>query len=169
MDYDRNENAEEDDDPDVNPPIVSPAPPGDPDDPDEAPLEFCYEVNILRFGSGVVFGTPDAGPVCGAEDGVSLCRTVSETADSGWADIDLSFITEDEDDGLDDLERHQDRHGLVGLPVIGFAAYEFENGFLGEPGASVLANYGGLFGHKGSVRQITCDDDIHDDDGGCLD
>ena len=40
-------------------------------------------------------------------------------------------------------------HGLLGLPVTGFAAYEFENEFLD---GVVKANYGGLFQHKGNVR-----------------
>ena len=39
---------------------------------------------------------------------------------------------------------------MIGLPTTGFAAEEYENGTL--EGGSVLANYGGLFGHKGSVR-----------------
>ena len=38
----------------------------------------------------------------------------------------------------------------IGLPVTGFAAMEFENGYL--DGGSVKANYGGLFRHKGNVR-----------------
>ena len=36
-----------------------------------------------------------------------------------------------------------------GLPVAGFWAFALENSFLGE-GADVIANYGGLFGHKTS-------------------
>ena len=111
----------------------------------------------MRFSDEEIFGTPN----CGEED--SLCLTVEDTADAGWADVDLSFVPDDDDDGFLDIERHQDANGLVGLPVVGFAAYEFENGFLGEPGASVLANYGGLFGHKSSVRQISPDDCVHDD------
>ena len=43
-----------------------------------------------------------------------------------------------------------DQNGLLGLPVTGFAAQEYENNFL-EGG--VKANYGGLFQHKGNVRQ----------------
>ena len=42
-----------------------------------------------------------------------------------------------------------DENGLLGLPVTGFAAYEFENEFLD---GGVKANYGGLFQHKGNVR-----------------
>ena len=43
--------------------------------------------------------------------------------------------------------------GLVGLPVTGFSAYEFENDF--AEGGDVKAYYGGLFGHKASVRATT--------------
>ena len=41
---------------------------------------------------------------------------------------------------------------LVGLPVTGFSAYEFENDF--AEGGDVKAYYGGLFGHKASVRGL---------------
>jgi len=37
----------------------------------------------------------------------------------------------------------------MGLPVTGFAVQRFANGFLGD-GANVLANYGGIFQHKGT-------------------
>jgi hypothetical protein len=46
-----------------------------------------------------------------------------------------------------------DEEGLVGLPVTGFSAYEFENDFV--DGGDVKAYYGGLFGHKASVRATT--------------
>jgi hypothetical protein len=39
--------------------------------------------------------------------------------------------------------------GLFGLPVTGFAVQGFQNAFLGD-GADVLANYGGIFTHKGT-------------------
>ena len=150
--WDRNENAIAGVTPGENPPIVSPAPPGDPSKPGAAPFELCYEVNILRFGDEEVFGTTS-----------DLLLTVTGTADSGWADVNFSLLADDDHPIVaKGVELHQDLNGLVGLPVIGFAAYEFENSFLGSPGASVLANYGGLFGHKGSVRRISPDCDYHD-------
>jgi hypothetical protein len=113
------------------------------------PNEICYEVNVLRFGNDGVFN-----PVFGTtSDLLKTVDTGSVTFDngtqskprvSGWAKIDWSI---DED--------HIDSRGLVGLPVTGFWAEQFENGFLGTPAASVLANYGGLFDHKGSVRRIS--------------
>jgi hypothetical protein len=106
----------------IVPPVVSPAPP--PGDTPETPIfELCYEVNVLRFGEESVFGTES-----------DLLYSVTNTPDEGWARI--TFFGKDE-------------VGLVGLPVIGFSAEQYTNGFL-EGG--VLANYGGLFNHKGSVN-----------------
>jgi hypothetical protein len=122
------------------PPVVSPAPPGDPDEV-EVPFELCYEVNVLRFGDGSVFGTTS-----------DLLLTVTETPDNGWARINFSLIDDwESEEGveIDDLELHQDRNGMIGLPTTGFNAEQYENGTL--EGGSVLANYGGLFGHKGTV------------------
>jgi len=123
----------------VGPPIVSPAPPGPPD---KEKVEFllCYEVNVLRFGDESIFGTTSD----------LLVTATGIPDDNGWARMDMGGEVEDE--FLDDifLPEHQDGAGMVGLPVIGFAAQEYENGFL--EGGSVLANYGGLFGHKSSVR-----------------
>jgi hypothetical protein len=106
---------------------------------------MCNEVNVMRFGDESIFGTTGEAPA-------GLLISVSETHNGGWASMDFSY-TADLKDGLGKVPRHNDSEGLVGLPVIGFAAYEFENGFLGVPGDTVLANYGGLFGHKSSVRK----------------
>jgi hypothetical protein len=130
--------------PGSTPPIVSPAPPGG--TPGETtPFELCYEVNVLRFGEGSIFGTDE-----------DIVRTVTGTPDAGWANIDFSLKGKV---GGNTIELHQDRNGLVGLPVTGFAAEEYENGFL--EGGSVLANYGGLFQHKASVRRIEPDECYH--------
>jgi hypothetical protein len=135
--------------PGSTPPIVSPAPPGTtPGKP--TPFELCYEVNVLRFGEESIFGTDS-----------DILRTVTGTPDSGWAKIDFSYVA-DFKDGAGKIERHQDRNGLVGLPVTGFSAEEFENGFL--EGGSVLANYGGLFQHKASVRRISAERCYHEGD-----
>ena len=118
----------------IIPPIVSPAPPGVAP-PGEAPFELCYEVNVLRFGETSVFGTES-----------DLLLMVDDTPESGWGRI--TFGTDADD------EEHQDANGLRGLPVTGFAAEQYVNGTLA--GGSVLANYGGLFGHKGSVLAESC-------------
>jgi hypothetical protein len=128
---------------------VSPSNPGacDPDLQvcDTTVFELCYEVNVLRFGDESIFGTPDLNG-----DG-GLLKTIDTGLTeelSGWARIDFSVDPE-----------HVDYAGLVGLPVAGFAAFEFENGFLtDDAGGSVKANYGGLFSHKANVRR-TCSEE----------
>jgi hypothetical protein len=156
--WDREEDASSSDNP-SDPPIVSPPPPGG-STPDVENV-ICYEVNVLRFGNGddfpVIFGTPTI-------QGSSLLKTVDtgsvefdESAGAkpranGWARINWfseGAILEDED-----YYYEEDYNGLVGLPVTGFWAEQFENGFLGTPEASILSNYGGLFQHKGNVRRI---------------
>jgi hypothetical protein len=122
---------------DVVPPIVSPAPPAPPGS-KETPFELCYEVNVLRFGETSVFGTES-----------DILYTVTGTADAGWARItmdgDLKSVRGDT---------------LVGLPITGFSAEQYTNG---ELEGGVLANYGGLFSHKGSV----CVTDASDEDADC--
>ncbi len=65
-------------------------------------------------------------------------------AQTGWGRMNLGFQG---DDGL-----RFDREGLVGLPVVGFAAYQFKNDFFADD--DIQAFYGGLFGHKYNVRRI---------------
>jgi hypothetical protein len=132
------------------PPVVSPRPPG-PVTPGTSPFQLCYEVNVLRFGEESVFGTDS-----------DLLLEVSDSPSAGWARVDLtdtvkSYVNFDGVTVKSTIEAHQDRAGLTGLPTTGFAAEQYENGTL--EGGSVLANYGGLFGHKGSiaVTEPTCD------------
>lgn len=144
--WDRSERTFEPDTPGgQRPPVVSPSLPGGCDPTvqicDFTPFELCYQTNVLRFGVESIFGTPEI-------EGSTLLITVDtglEDELSGWGQINMGADT-----------RHVDFAGLVGLPVIGFAAYEFENGFL--DGGSVKANYGGLFSHKANVRR-TCAND----------
>jgi hypothetical protein len=135
-------------DPIVRPPVVSPSPP----DPCaegfdelcsiEAVFQLCNEVNVLQFGIRDVFNTPTF-------DEGSLLLNVEDEFQVGWGRLNLGFQG---DDGL-----RFDNEGLVGLPVAGFAAYEFENEFLG--GGDIQAFYGGLFQHKYNVRRIGVDID----------
>ena len=136
--WDRDERTFEADTPTgTRPPVVSPSIPGA-CDPDiqicegPTPFQLCYETNVIRFGDGVIFDTPEI-------EGSSLLLTVANNYEHGWGNIDL---------GAD--PHHVDRAGLVGLPATGFAAYEFENDFLAD---DVKAFYGGLFGHRGNVRR----------------
>ena len=94
-------------------------------------------VEELDSGEGVIFATPDLG-------GSSLLIEVVPGFENGWARIDFSADSD-----------HEDSLGLQGLPATGFAAFEFENAFVtgGDGVQDVKAFYGGLFGHKGSVRR----------------
>ena len=126
-------------------PVVSPSLPGGCDPElqvcEVTTFQLCNEVNVLRFGEESIFGTPDY-------DGHSLLLTVEDEYDMGWGR--LSFVA----DGRELVATEGDNAGtgLLGLPVAGFQATQFENGYL--DGGSVKANYGGLFKHKGSVRAI---------------
>jgi hypothetical protein len=104
-------------------------------------FELCNEVNVLRFGERSVFGTLED------VDGESLLVTVMDEFEDGWGWIDYYF----DDD-------HVDAQGLVGLPVTGFAAYQFENDFVEGDDGTVKAFYGGTFQHKGNVRRVSIDD-----------
>ena len=134
---------------DLRPPTVSPSlpPQGSCADFGTCPSYFqlCNEVNVLRFGENVVFGTPTFPPNEGSTLDLSLLITVEDEFDAGWGKIDLSTDSRNND------TIRVDEAGLVGLPVAGFAAFEFENGYL--DGGSVKANYGGLFSHKVSTLQ----------------
>jgi hypothetical protein len=151
--WDREERTFEPDTPGGSrPPVVSPAPPRD-CDPDleiceDTFFQLCYEVNVLRFGEEVVFGTPEI-------EGSSLLLEITTgleddayATQSGWGRIDFGIDSD-----------HVDFAGLVGLPVTGYAAYEIQNGYVSDDdGNTVKAYYGGLFGHKGNVRR-TCAED----------
>jgi hypothetical protein len=130
----------------VRPPVVSPAPPIVCNPSIEFCLdvifELCNEVNVLRFGERSIFGT------LADVDGDSLLLTVNDEFTDGWGHINFGF---DKD--------HQDSLGLVGLPVTGFAAYQFENGFVEGDDGTVKAFYGGLYDHKANVRQKEVDRD----------
>jgi hypothetical protein len=134
----------------IIPPIVSPAPPTTPGDP-EAPFDLCYEVNVLRFGEVSVFG----GGLEEEDEGLTKTVELPDDHVSGWARV--TFAGSDgssscvacgsKSAGYPEL--HVDDAGMRGLPVTGFNAEQYTNG---ELEGGVLANYGGLFSHKGSVR-----------------
>jgi len=141
----------------IIPPTVSPAPPQDFDCEDfgTCPVYFqlCNEVNVVRFGGDGIFGTPMFEDDAIVEGKRSLLVNVEGLEfDSGWARVNMESGFEfDKDTGVETKIPRRDENDLAGLPVVGFAAYEFENGYL--DGGSVKANYGGLFGHKTSVLQ----------------
>ncbi|MFC1695980.1 hypothetical protein ACFL1C_07645 [Pseudomonadota bacterium] len=141
--WDRDERTFSPEDPEnpVRPPVVSPAPPdpvceeGVDEECTETVFQLCNEVNVLRFGEQSVFGTPDFG-----DDG-SLLLSVEDEFAAGWGRMNFGGRTDEE--------------GLVGLPVTGFAAWEFENNY--AEGGTIKAFYGGLFQHKGNVRRVDND------------
>ncbi len=127
------------------PPIVSPPPPGGSPG---GSFTLCYETNVLRFGAGPV-------PADGSEilkSSASTVRNVTLPPDhvNGWANINFHYTDSE------GVPVHRDWAGLIGLPVMGFWAEQFENGFLF--GGTVLANYGGLFDHKANIRRQVCPD-----------
>lgn len=122
----------------IVPPVVSPAPPVPPT-PEGTPFQFCYEVNVMRFGDGEVFGTTS-----------DILLTIDETPEAGWGRV--NFELEGNTQIGEPEELHQDRNGLIGLPVTGFSASKYVNGAL--EGGSVLANYGGIFQHAASTARL---------------
>ncbi len=149
--WDREERTFEPSDPGdvIIPPVVSPAPPREcvtgfePECTEATVFQLCNEVNVLRFGEQVVFDTPDFGA-----DG-SLLLSVLDEFEEGWGRMNFEFTNSG--------KRRLDEEGLVGLPVTGFAAFEFENDF--AEGGDIRAYYGGLFGHKGNVRRVATGSD----------
>lgn len=128
-DWDQEESPTTPGTPGNRPPIVSPPPPGG-TPPSSTPFALCYEVNRMKFGGNDIFGDS------------TLLYTVDTGTEAGWARIDW---------GAD--PKHVDFAGLIGLPVTGYWAVQYVNGFLGTPEQGVLANYGGLFEHRGNVRR----------------
>ncbi len=139
------------------PPIVSPAPPpvAGPVNP-IVPFTLCYETNVIAFGA-------DGGGILGSNNLHTIDNgTEFFTSDHGWARLALDDYDWDENgDGIVDCDpetgtgtecRSRGALGdLQGLPVAGFAVMGFVNSFLGD-GAGVLANYGGTFQHRGTLK-----------------
>jgi hypothetical protein len=143
----------------IRPPVVSPSIPGDCDPAiqfcEDVIFQLCYEVNVLRFGDESIFGTPNFGTEEAPE---GLLLTIDNAFDDGWARIHLGekpYFTAKDPTNV--KGHHIDVQGLVGLPVTGFAAYEFENEF--AEGGDIKAFYGGLFGQKANVRRVKCKGD----------
>jgi len=157
--WDRNEGIPGEEIPTGNPipPIVSPAPPPTPGPVSPiVPFTLCYETNVIAFGA-------DGGDILDSTNIHTIDNgTEFFTSDHGWARLQLDVYDWDADangivecgvgtDGSECFAR--DALGnLEGLPVTGFAVMRFANSFLGN-GADVLANYGGTFQHKATLKQ----------------
>jgi hypothetical protein len=138
------------------PPIVSPAPPNVPNDP-KIPFELCYETSVISFGDADLVGSQSR--MLGSYNFHNIDNTAIGF-ENGWARLQLDDYPHDanEDGVIDDDEALFSRGSLGdlnGLPVVGFAAQTFKNGFLGEGGATI-GNYGGIYKHK-ATRKLGSD------------
>ncbi|MCF6225636.1 MAG: hypothetical protein L3J22_04945 [Xanthomonadales bacterium] len=118
--------------------------------PDVVSFELCAETNVIRFDQVEVQDpqTP-ATPIVGTNGFDSLVTfSLPVGYDSGWARIDMPINYDNT--GVLQADR-MDAQGLLGLPVVGYWFQTFTNGNL--VGGTVLANYGGIFGHKGTRQQ----------------
>jgi hypothetical protein len=136
------------------PPVVSPKPPGI--DPDGLPsFATCFETQVIVFGAiDDEVGIDEGGsPILGSAN-VTTVDAGAHGFEAGWMSLGLSTYNQDKDqDGTFEAYARVplglDGDALAGLPVTGFAVQRFQNGFLCE-GSTTLANYGGIFGHKGT-------------------
>lgn len=138
------------------PPIVSPAPP-DPEIPGVVPFSLCFETSVIRFDGGTEL--PKTTPLSTEILGSSNFHTIDNGAlgfETGWVRLQLADYPETDPvsgevvPGGDTYTRMLDN--LTGLPITGFAVQRFQNNFLGTA-SDILANYGGLYQHKGTRLQ----------------
>jgi hypothetical protein len=116
---------------------VSPRPPAG-DDP-----SLCKEANVVEFIlPGGVVNTESA--IFGS-DNLTVVTTpdVTHATPNGWARMEFN-----DDDGNVYATAPVIGASYLGLPVVGFAAQQFTNANAGE---GLLAQYAGLFVHKGRV------------------
>ncbi|MCK9247024.1 MAG: hypothetical protein M0P11_08765 [Anaerolineaceae bacterium] len=111
----------------VNPPLPSPLPPFIPTE--IVGINLCTEVTVVSFGEDSALN---------ASENIRLGLPTGEYTE-GWARI--SF------DNLSTRVLPGDGPTLRGLPVVGFAVFEYQNGSVG----GVLSNYGSSATHKSEV------------------
>jgi len=154
--FDREERTPTPDDPDGQPPIVSPAPP-DPDPDPIIPFELCFETNVINFAAPEMdddMGEGNTGEtdVLGALNATTF--ELPEGYEAGWVRVQLDDYPHDqnEDGVIDDVEAALSRDplgGLEGLPVTGFAVQKFGNL---NAQVGIAAFYGGIYQHKGTRK-----------------
>ncbi|WP_223787064.1 hypothetical protein [Marinicella meishanensis] len=106
---------------------------------------LCKEVNVVEFIlPGGVAGAESS--IMGSDNLVTVTTPTTAVTQNGWAD--MAFI---EDSGIPYVTNALLGADYAGLPVAGFAAQQFTNGAAG-PG--LLAQYAGLFVHKGRVVSL---------------
>lgn len=96
-------------------------------------FNLCTEVSIIQFGDESALNGSD-----------SITYGFNPSYDAGWAR--LGFLAGDSGlTGANDRVLESDNGDFLGLPVVGFAAINYQNGVLGE---GVLANYAASVKHK---------------------
>jgi len=109
---------------------ISPKPPGS-DKP-----SFCYEANTVEFVAPG--GAPGASNLLGGNNLITV-QGVPGGTENGWANVHFDAPANVMNGSVNDY---------YGLPVAGFMAVRFTNN---NAAPGVMAQYGGLFNHKGSV------------------
>jgi hypothetical protein len=135
------------------PPVVSPSDPSDL--PTATPFSLCYETNVIRFGA-----QPDglaATEILGATNWVNIDNEALGFA-NGWVRVDMrntpvDNVPEGGDGVFDGVEPRDSLGNLGGMPVTGFWVERFVNT---NVGGGIKANYGGIFGHKGTRLSVSC-------------
>ena len=140
------------------PPGFSPSPSNPPPDAPPIPTTvLCYETSVVRFGEnpaaeGFLYGGPTE--ILGSTR--PIVTNVEPIGENGWAQVDLS-------DGSDPNEAEAVQRELcdetgycvIGLPIVGFAAMEFQNGLAPtSDGGLATQHYGGIFSHK-ATRMVS--------------
>ncbi len=159
------------------PPIVSPRPPGviDPVNP-LFPFQLCYETSVISFGENSI-NELDKTRILGSSNwhkfdneelgfeygwaSIRMDRYPYDRNGNGFVDFDNPNADDTEEYPTSEAELNRDPLGtLQGLPVTGFSVNRFLNLFTGPN--NELANYGGIFQHKGtrklSSNAVFCDD-----------
>jgi len=111
------------------------------EDPEEFVPTLCFETQVISFQTAAGFLADPVSPVLGS----ALARNVDVRADNlfnGWLRVGLNPATQ-----IHAMATSAEGVTFFGLPVTGFAASNFVNANA-APGK--LANYSGLWKHKGS-------------------
>lgn len=116
------------------------------DDPED-PVEICYETNILTFGTQEaggegVFDSTFYGTELSLSSG-RIQTKIGTEYNNGWAE--LTWTDAGHQIAYTGTGDNAD-FSFLGLPAVGFAAVQFENGTL--EGGSILANYASAHVHK---------------------
>jgi hypothetical protein len=115
---------------------VSPRPP------EGANPSLCKEVNVVEFI--LPSGVPGAeSSIMGSDNLVTVTTPANAVTENGWARMEFNA-----DNGNVYQTAALAGADYLGLPVVGFAAQQYTNA---GAGAGLLAQYAGLFVHKGRV------------------